>query len=706
MFINGVRFQPLSSGPMRIYRTQGGIGPNRQMVCLFQEPGEGEAIIEGIQFALDSTKPSEIVSESAVHLSDDVGNMWISHRSPLALQQMKNGAVLDAKNMGTWPNPVLRHFELNLEGEKVSVSEHLGWGASENSDLSLALKRLRKELESDFKINPFHQDKIALIVNEMSKLWQHRQSISEFRGVIGTSGTDGQKGASRQESIGELKEQVVLLQQMHDGLERLQQIEQDGRNKRADLAKISEMLGDRLTKFKLKNLDMLVGDCWQKPLQALVRLTIQRQMVDVSKDLFKDKFQKLLNMLDSWFFRVNDQLAKQNGGSEDPLIGGGKAEFSQSSGENRDSSNTSFPSDSKKVGTLQTWFDRFAASSKVKSDADSAANSLKHTNIELKQALEKMSGQLARLRTEFETGLIEVEKWHGVQLHELRDAESDWASQGVACGFPPDFDLAQFIAFAQESAEILRLHCREEELRAVIAERQRLLETLESLVQKWRRLTNSQKNIPLKQASIIIAETKAVLCFFEDKRRRLRTMEDAAYQEVGTQQVDHWLLLQEKTQGARWNTLVSKLGIDLNGSDSTRVERCIEIAAKITHLQKIQRSSNIINRASAKSAQTIAVYHWTSPLDCNVYLDEILAAVRGDNGGWAVLNIPGASEKSLSEYGISRLVKYSDRQQAKPQPAVAENENVAGEAGLPPKVLSTLRLLRTKRPGETSNRRS
>jgi len=683
VILTALRYRGPTDKEFHTWRFSAGVGSFSNFIAFHVESAALPDVAAALDYALTGQLSSQ-VTEVAAQLSDNGGDTWIIQRAGKQVRYLRNNAPVTESEAQTSMLAAVLDFgvtgaEAGIKSlpSKVPTPNSPGKTASTQTVFSIkatsrglirgpfdtshssgeaalqevAFKEVDKSVAACVEecARTLRDTKFlmpAFTVQIATKLRSISEKYSEYRDQLrDLTQSDKVNSADVQKRVDHLAPELELLAEMEELAAPLLDPAQSAQVLRDSLEKIESELTDSLAAF---GIDVIPSGAkvldWRKPIDALSRFHIQRQLVAVSeqaintiRERMEPAWQEYFSLLHSSVTKDLDMTSELESCVTSLQVRTREAERVNSNAESKKRSSP--------LRYARTWFERFKddseSNSQNKKSADilqdpiSAQSRLDSARMALDHSVSRMAilrAQLEHLKAEHPGTLTEITDQHERLISEFGRARDRWNAIAREYKLPEDIQITGLNAVVNRYSTMFALVEERDSLRTKIRERKNRLARLESLVASWRQHTGSQRSVNLANSQILLSEVRSILRYRQEKQEQYTRLLNTAEANRNALAVKAHLDARKTKLLGEWRRIFTDAGLTPVRIGDERLATLFDRATALQGLMTLDANLKHELPASifdaAPTGLPICIYVWEDPGTTSGHREMLLAQIE------------------------------------------------------------------------------
>ena len=553
-----------------VYKLNYGQKEHRNLVCV-DETESGREVEEALRFLFDKENTDKETSVS-VQFVDNNGNTWMVEKKYGVYKIYQNNSVVDGIDFNSFINDILldesflkedttqsdssaTNSNVLIKSIDLFIKDHTLYSRSIDSkeDSSLESKKQVKDLISS-KVKEINKSlfnlglralsyKEASFINSyMQKIYLRYQEVKNQQKL----GIKDEKSLEVYDAnyIEKLSKEVSCLKKMFDKATPILNSEPI-KNIKDNILREESQIKDLISKY---NLSMGTNPPWSELIQSLSQVEIYKKLLLSSQKMKSLRTVKIDSVYKDFIQNLQDLLSNSSQITSDLEHSLGVL--------------SSYLEDDKKSGkrNISTLFKGFVSpDSQVSNGSDKLENSKASVDFALSR-LGELHSKLNIGKKDYLDFITKLEEAHDLLGLEYTRIRGNWTKLCKEYNVDPGINLEQLMKVVTVYYDVSEKIEKHKRYKKEYLKKQNSINSLKTLVEEWRTLTNSQKDDDLSNPAILLAEIEGILRYKKKKEEQLVRLESISskykVEKIFTSIVENTL----KDLDQKWVKACEKLG--------------------------------------------------------------------------------------------------------------------------------------------------
>lgn len=571
MIINAIKFRTPEDSAPKVWRFGQSSKEHQNFQCFYARPQDLKNFRLAVLYALTG-EPQIGISEATIQMTrSELGDTWIVERTKQNVRMIKNGVLLDEiavsetllgafldLDEGVSPQ-AFDFFILKYENQIIKAiplkEDHPGPRRiaeiveSNRSDI-------RERIAVLFQQPLFNDDRVIHTIMKTARpLWEtYREQLRQQRTLLAKT---GEAPILEQADLDRIEREVEVMHRINGILQPL-----------VDPAQTPKVLKEKLNKIE-SDLNELMRDCqlreapagvqanipWEKLLNTLTRLVTYQSLVEASD--------KLLEVVETQCRKISTQYIETLGSlicSDNQIIAELESCLATLSLQFEDITEPK----KNNVSELISKFIKPTHSQGEASKRDRLDNARMAVDYVLAR-LGELHGNIQTAREEEETAIERMRDRHEAFVKEHGKLSKLWQHHVQEFNLPNEMTIKQLLKLITHHGRLAALKEERSRLRQVLQNRRTSLQALEDAVIEWRHIAQSQKDSPLNNPSLLIAEAQGIVRYLPKKEDTLQKCRHQIEQQRSLLAIKQNIVVRKEEVEQNWIKLFNELHIPVVG---------------------------------------------------------------------------------------------------------------------------------------------
>jgi hypothetical protein len=635
MQINAIRFKYYGDTENTVWRFTPGKRPG---VYSLNAP---QAVVISLMAAmrlLFDGKASTQITDAAIHITDDSGDVWIVERTTDKKRILRNGQLLPDSSIGE----ALIQSVIGFDGQELLIEADFSIDAED-----LIATVVDPKAQPQKKLKNAVRQQIILMKSKITKIFdqpliaEHAKQVQEkceklfyaYRELLRQRRSllaDFQSSEGFDEGlITQLEDDVSLIKEMERVTAPLVDPSQSPKNLKEKITKIETELSQQLRSVSTEEIPLPIAEIpWDKLVSCLSKIEAYEKLIQASERA-QAVCQERLTYIQTNYIQTLDTLL-----SNDSQITA-ELESCLSSLSLQLSLSTKEPKPA-----VSDYILRFIRPTpeEVTSDAEKGSR-LETARMAIDFALTRLGelhADLSDAKTHFDTIHQMLNEQHDNLLHEYGKLKNLWTKLSREHQLPHALTLSDLLRLCVRHVRINELHQSREQYRKIINERKQGLRRIEELLTRWRAQSHSQKENSLQNPAILIAEAQGVIRYREAKESQLQKLLELRENLRAFKALSLNIDTRESQIKTVWKQIFNDLSIPEVGVDRSGWTEFFGFAHQLASWQQIDAESyrSLAAKDMLKDMEAVlGIYHAKipqAPLD-NIFRLKLIESIQSQS---------------------------------------------------------------------------